>query len=280
MKGRIPPAAMLFLLSGFLVSAQADPFKQDDAVPAELTWITPFTDHIQKNLQGYWEVELIKGIVMVYIPAGEFIMGSPNSEYGRGLDEGPAHRVFTKGIWVGKYEVTRATWQAVMEGNSVSPEERELPQGNVSYQDIQSFLRALKKVSGLNFRLPTEAEWEKCCRGGTQSSQYGPLDAIAWHAGNSGGRAHPVGTKNPNSFGLFDMLGNVWEWCSDWYGSAYYGASPYLNPAGPSRGKRRICRGGGFLHGGSYLRSAHRNSQDPAKSKPYIGFRLVVDSTL
>jgi formylglycine-generating enzyme required for sulfatase activity len=280
MINRIPPAVVMLLLSGFFVSAQANPSKQDDSVPAELTWITSFTNKVQKNLQGYWEVELIKGIVMVYIPAGEFKMGSPNSEYGRDLDEGPVHRVFTKGIWIGKYEITRAIWQAVMGGDAVRPEEQDLPQGNVSYQDIQSFLRALKKVSGLNFRLPTEAEWEKCCRSGTQSSQYGSLDEIAWYAGNSGGKTHPVGTKSPNNFGLFDMLGNVWEWCSDWYGSAYYRASPYLNPTGPSRGKRRVCRGGGFLHGESYLRSGHRNNQDPAKSKSHIGFRLVLDSTL
>ncbi|MCK7476350.1 MAG: formylglycine-generating enzyme family protein [Candidatus Moduliflexus flocculans] len=123
--------------------------------------------------------------------------------------------------------------------------------------------------SALDHRLPTEAEWEKCCRGGSPSPQYGPIDEISWNVENSGGKAHPVGTKRPNGFGLFDMLGNVWEWCSDWYAGGYYGTSPLLNPTGPSRGQRRVCRGGGFLHGGGYLRSAHRNSQEPAKSKPF-----------
>ena len=279
MKKRLPLAMLMLLLTGFDVAAQTKPFKQDSSVPAEVIWITLFTDNVQKNLQGYWEVKLIKGIAMVYVPAGDFMMGSPNREYGRESNEGPVHRVFTKGIWIGKYEVTRAIWQAVMGGDAGGLEEQDLPQGNVSYQDVQSFLRALNKESGLHFRLPTEAEWEKCCRGGSPLPQYGPLDEIAWHVGNSGGKTHPVGTKRPNDFGLFDMVGNVWEWCSDWFGSAYYGAPPYSNPTGPSRGKRRVCRGGGFLHGGNYLRSGHRNDQDPVKSNPHLGFRLVLDST-
>lgn len=214
---------------------------------------------------------------MVYVPAGVFRMGSPSGEFRREADEGPVHRVLVKGTWIGKYEVTRATWQAVMGGEAPRPEDRDLPQVSVSHRDIQSFLRALQKVSGLGFRLPTEAEWEKCCRGGSPAPLYGPLDEIAWHAGNSGGRLHPVGTRRPNGFGLFDMLGNAWEWCSDWYGSAYYKSSPYKDPTGPDRGKRRVCRGGGYLHSGNYLRHAHRNDQDPAKSKPHLGFRLVLD---
>jgi formylglycine-generating enzyme required for sulfatase activity len=280
MKKRVLPLMTLLLLTGHAVAAQTRPFKQDDSVPAELAWIRLYTDKVQKNPQGYWEAELINGIAMVYIPAGAFMMGSPKGEYGRESNEGPVHRVFIKGIWIGKYEVTRAIWQAVMGGDAVKPEERDLPQTNVSYQDVQSFLRALDEGSGLAFRLPTEAEWEKCCRGGSPSPQYGPLDEIAWHVGNSGGNPHPVGTKRPNGFGLYDMLGNVWEWCSDWFGSTYYGTSPYSDPTGPSLGKRRVERGGGIRHGGNYLRSGHRNSQDPSKSKPYLGFRLVLDSTL
>jgi formylglycine-generating enzyme required for sulfatase activity len=279
-KKRMLTSMIMLFLGVFYVPAQAKPFTQDESVPAELIRITFFADKVHKNPQGLWEAELMKGIVMVYVPAGEFMMGSPRDEYGRESNEGPVHRVFIKGIWIGKYEVTRATWQLVMGGDGLRAEERNLPQGNVSYQDTQSFLRTLHKESGLNFRLPTEAEWEKCCRGGSPRPQYGPLDEIAWHVGNSGGKSHPVGTKKPNDFGLFDMLGNVWEWCSDWFGSSYYEASPVLNPSGPNGGERRVLRGGGFLHGGNYLRSAHRNSQDPRKSKPYLGLRLVLDSTL
>jgi formylglycine-generating enzyme required for sulfatase activity len=280
MKKQVSPAMAMLLLAGFMLATPAKPLAQDNSLPAELALITLFADKIQKNPQGYWEAELRSGIEMVYIPAGEFMMGSPRDEYGREPGEGPVHRVFTKGIWICKYEVTRTSWQAVMGGDAVKPEERDLPQGNVSYQDIQVFLRTLQKKSGLKFRLPTEGEWEKCCRGGNPAALYGPLDEIAWQAGNSDGKAHPVGTKKPNGFGLFDMLGNVWEWCSDWYGNAYYEASPILNPTGPSRGERRVMRGGGFLHDGNYLRSAHRNDQDPAIGKPYFGFRLVLDPSL
>jgi formylglycine-generating enzyme required for sulfatase activity len=274
-------AAMLTI--GLALSSggtQSKPAGQGQALPAELAWISLFTDDIKKNPRGYWEAGLMKGIVMVYVPAGEFPMGTAAAESGRESDEGPVHRVSTKGIWIGKHEVTRETWHAVMGGAAVKPEARDLPQTDVSFNDVQSFLQALNEGVGLKFRLPTEAEWEKCCRAGDPSPRYGPLDEIAWNIDNSGGRAHPVGTKKPNAFGLFDMLGNVWEWCSDWYGSGYYAASPYLDPAGPSRGSRRVCRGGGFLHGGNYLRSGHRNSQDPAKSRPYLGFRLALDTFL
>lgn len=276
------PAAVLMALplAVFCLAAQTEPPRQAPQVPAELAWITLFADEVRINHQGHWEAALKHGNVMVYVPAGEFAMGSPGSEGGREPDEGPVHRVFTKGIWIGKYEVTRALWHAVMGGDAIEPSEHDLPQGDISFRDIQAFLRALNRGSGLDYRLPTEAEWEKCCRGGNPLSQYGPIDEIAWNVANSGGKAHPVGTKKPNGFGLFDMLGNVWEWCADWYSSGCYGTSPLLNPTGPSQGKRRVCRGGGFLHGGGYLRSAHRNSQEPAKSRPYLGFRLVLDSPL
>jgi formylglycine-generating enzyme required for sulfatase activity len=267
-------------MAASFMAAQDKPAGPASSLPAELAGIAPFAAKVRKNPQGHWEAELTNGIAMVFVPAGVFTMGTPPGEVGREADEGPAHRVFTKGLWIGKYEVTRATWQAVMGGESVRPEERALPQGNVSHDAVRSFLDALNKGSGLDFRLPTEAEWEKCCRGGGLSPQYGPLDEIAGHVGNSGNKTHPVGTRRPNDFGLFDMLGNVWEWCSDWFGSDYYGASPDFDPTGPSRGRRRVCRGGGYLHGGPYLRSGHRNDQDPANSKPHIGFRLVLDPFL
>jgi len=269
---------MAILLAAVGLRGQVPPATGQEAVPPELIRMTFFAAKLAKNPQGFWQAELTDGMVMVYVPAGEFLMGSPAGEFGREPDEGPVHRVFTKGIWIGKHEVTRATWQAVMGGEAVKPEDHDFPQGNVSYEDVQAFLQALRKRSGFGFRLPTEAEWEKCCRGGSPSPQYGPLDEIAWQSGNSGGRAHPVGTRRANGFGLCDMLGNVWEWCSDRFEAGYYAVSPLMDPGGPSRGQRRVTRGGGYLHGGNYLRSAHRNSQDPKKSKPFLGFRIVLDT--
>jgi len=249
-------------------------------IPADLAWLTLFTDKIKKNAQGCWEAELPDGIAMVYVPAGDFLMGAPREEAGWEEGEGPVHRVYVKGILIGKHEVTRGVWRTVMGGGAMRSEERDLPQGDVSYDDIQKFLLALKKKSGLAFRLPTEAEWEKCCRGGSSGPDYGPsINEIAWNARNSGDKPHRVGSKRPNGFGLFDMLGNVWEWCSDWYSASYYYESPYLNPTGPGKGSRRVQRGGGFRHSGNYLRCAHRNDQYPAISKPQYGygFRLVLE---
>ena len=249
MKKRLPiTAASVLLVAAVLIAALPDPSRQrlprrgvaDDQIPAELAWITLYTDKAFKNAQGLWEAKLMAGIEMVFVPEGEFLMGSPVGEEGREPDEGPVHRISTKGIWIGKYEVTRSTWRKVMSEDETPPGERTLPQTGVSYLDVEKFLKALQIESGLTFRLPTEAEWEKCCRAGNRSPLYGYLNDIAWHAPNSGARPHPVGTKAPNDFGLYDMLGNVWEWCSDWYGSRYYESSPILNPQGPARGQRRV----------------------------------------
>lgn len=240
--------------------------------------ILPFAEQVRKNQQGFWEATLMLGIDMIHIPEGEFLMGSFQQEEGREPGEGPVHRVFIKGIWIGKFEVTREIWNAVMDDGPSPSERRNFPKTDVSYDDIQKFFRAIQIKSGLKFRLPTEAEWEKCGRGGNPAPPSGNLSEIAWHAGNSGGQAHPVGTKKPNGYGLYDMLGNVWEWCSDWHGESYYAVSPILNPSGPTKGKRRIGRGGGFNHGGNYLRIAHRNDNLPSSRKPYLGFRLVLDT--
>lgn len=273
---------ILLLSTGAMVPVgeAVKPSPPPGGMSAEAARIARFADSVARNRQGFWEARLVGGIEMVYVPEGVFPMGSPRLEAGREPGEGPVHLVRLKGVWIGKYEVTRGLWATVMGGGPPGARERDLPRAGVSWWDVQTFLRRLQEKTSLAFRLPTEAEWERSCRGNSLGPQYGPLDGIAWHSGNSGGRPHPVGTRAANGFGLFDMLGNVWEWCSDWYGNGYYAVSVYADPSGPERGKRRVVRGGGFLHAGAYLRCAHRNDNDPFARSPHLGFRLALDAVL
>ena len=246
--------------------------------PPDVAFIRLFAEKVYQNSHGYWEARFRCGIDMVYIPGGEFVMGTPAGEPGREKNEGPSHRVYLDGYWIAKYEVSRSLWRLIMDGRSpVSPkgDDRE-PANRLTWDDARRFILRLNRKTGLLFRLPSEAEWEKACRAGSREARYAPLNKAAWYAANSGGRAHPVGLKRPNDYGLYDMLGNVWEWCGDWYRSDYYSRSPRRNPGGPGRGTRRVVRGGGFAHGFSYLRCGHRNSLEPDKTRGYLGFRLVL----
>ena len=156
----------------------------------------------------------------------------------------------------------------------------------VSYDDIVNiFLPRLNKITGKQFRLPTEAEWEYAARGGNRSQGYkysgsNNIDDVAWYWANSSNTTHPVGTKAPNELGLYDMSGNVWEWCSDWYsdwyGSSYYSSSPSTNPTGPSTGSDRVGRGGSWGSSAGYCRVSIRGSDDPGYRYSSIGFRLAI----
>jgi formylglycine-generating enzyme required for sulfatase activity len=156
----------------------------------------------------------------VWIPAGEFMMGSNSGN----SDEKPVHGVrITKGFWMGKYEVTQGQWRDVTGRNPSNFEKGDhYPVERVSWQDVQGFIRRLNARTGQEFRLPTEAEWEYVCRAGTPGERYGNIDDIAWYDQNSGGSTQPVDRKTPNAFGLYDMLGNVWELVQDWYDEGYY----------------------------------------------------------
>ncbi|MGO8690431.1 MAG: formylglycine-generating enzyme family protein [Thermoguttaceae bacterium] len=218
---------------------------------------------------------------LVLIPAGEFLMGSPDSDNDAGNDEKPQHRVrITKPFYLGKYLVTQEQWQAVMgnkRSNSKGP--RNLVE-QTSWDDCQKFMEKLnEKVGGGTFSLPTEAQWEYACRAGSTTRYFfgddeSQLGRYAWYAENSGGKTHPVGGKKPNAWGLYDMHGNVWQWCADWYNAGYYKESPVDDPTGPTTGSGRVNRGGSWNYTARYCRSAYRNSRLPGRGNDNRGLRV------
>jgi formylglycine-generating enzyme required for sulfatase activity len=196
---------------------------------------------------------------MVLIRPGKFMMGSPDSEHGRGKDEAPQHEVtISKPFYMGVTEVTQAQYQAVMGRNPSSFKGPANPVDGVSWDEAAKFCKKLSEKTRQTVRLPTEAEWEYACRAGTQTAfSFGDdpsaLGDYAWWAGNSDKTPHPVGQKKPNSWGLYDMHGNVWEWCADWYGE--YPAGPATDPSGPATAGEpgmETSRGNRVLRGGSW----------------------------
>jgi formylglycine-generating enzyme required for sulfatase activity len=214
----------------------------------------------------------------VNIPAGKFLMGCSAEDPECNADEKPAHQVsITRPFEMGKYQVTQAEYEAVMAVNPSNSKGANLPVEGVSWEDAQKFCEAMnRKGDGHRYRLPTEAEWEYAARGGNSSCRYGPLAEVAWFRDNSGGKSHPVGEKKPNSFGLYDTLGNVWEWAQDWYSLTFYGHSPEADPKGPDSGEYRLARGGswrGVVRG--QARVSSRYMLKPNTRSPVVGFRCV-----
>ncbi len=221
-----------------------------------------------------------EGIELVFVPAGEFDMGSPATETGRESQEGPVHRVrLSKSFWIGKCEVTQAQWEAVM-GNNPSHFKGcpDCPVEQVSWNDCRAFLDKLNAGGSIiRYDLPTEAEWEYACRAGsTGPYALGKLDYAAWYDGNSGQKTHPVGTKAPNLWGIHDMHGNVWEWCADRFGGNYYATGQPNDPTGPLDGSRRVVRGGSWYVLAVNCRSAIRGGVTPDTTDYATGFRVVV----
>ena len=220
---------------------------------------------------------------LVLIPAGEFLMGSPESDKDAAPNEKPQHRVrITKPFYLGKRLVTQEQWEAVMGDDPSRFEGPENPVENVSWDDCQRFLGKLNERFGVEagrFQLPTEAQWEYACRAGSRSRYWfgedeGQLDKCAWCEKNSGGRTHPVGEKRPNAWGLYDMSGNVWEWCADWWDSDYYAHSPVDDPSGPATGSGRLGRGGGWNRPAGFCRSAHRGHGGHGYRSDNLGLRV------
>ena len=178
---------------------------------------------------------------------------------------------------MGKYEVTQGLWKAVMGNNrSYFKSGDNYPVENVSWDDCQEFISKLNSLTGKNFRLPTEAEWEYAARGGQGFKYSGSnnLDEVAWYIDNSGSKTHAVGLKKPNAMGLYDMNGNVWEWCSDWYGN--YSGDAVSNPLGANSGSYRVLRGGSWLGNGFNCRVSNRFNNSPSFRYIYLGLRLCL----
>ena len=219
------------------------------------------------------------GMVLVPIPAGEFQMGSPETEEGR-MDNETEHLVkITKAYYLGAYEVTQEQYEKVMGNNPSDSKGENKPVEKVSWNDAVMFCQKLSEKEGVEYRLPTEAEWEYACRAGTTTTysfgdDVSQLGDYAWYGGNSNGSRHPVGGLKPNAWGLFDMHGNVWEWCQDRYGK-YEPERMLFDPTGPESGSRRVLRGGAFANRAVHVRAAFRNLDGPSYRIHYLGFRLA-----
>jgi formylglycine-generating enzyme required for sulfatase activity len=228
----------------------------------------------------------VPDIEMAKVNGGCYQMGDTFGD--GGPNELPVHRVCVNSFYIEKYLVTQAQWQAVMGNNPSIFKEcgGNCPVENVSWEDALDFIRRLNDQTGKNYRLPYEAEWEYAARSGGKQEQWAgtsdsnQLGAYAWFDENSGGKTHPVGTRRPNGLGLYDMTGNVWEWCKDWYGEDYYKRSPLKNPHGPSSGSARVIRGGGWDDASGIVRTTSRDGSDPSIRCDICGigggFRLAI----
>ena len=219
-------------------------------------------------------------IDMVRVEAGTFTMGATAEMKNTEDSEKPTHRVtLTNDYYIGKYEVTQALWQAVMGDDPSYFKGDNLPVEAVTWDDCQEFIGKLNRITGKTFRLPTEAEWEYAARGGNKSRGYqysgsNNLSDVAWYDDNSGDKTHAVGTKQPNELGIYDMSGNVWEWCQDWYET--YSSSSQVNPTGANSGSCRVVRGVSWYNNARDCRLSLRGSNTPDFRSSNLGLRLVL----
>ena len=223
---------------------------------------------------------------MVPVTGGTFWMGAQkrnssgyNYDADAYNDEAPLHSVTLSDYFMGETEVTQALWVAVMGNNPSNRQGDNLPVEQVSWDDCQEFITKLNTLTGQTFRLPTEAEWEYAARGGSKSQGYkysgsNIIEDVAWYTGNSSSKTHDVGTKQPNELGLYDMSGNVWEWCQDWFDD--YSSNAQTNPTGASSGSYRVDRGGGWNYAARGCRVSFRDSCTPTYTNYSFGFRLAL----
>jgi formylglycine-generating enzyme required for sulfatase activity len=235
--------------------------------------------------RGYLEASHFNDTVMIQVPAGEFTIGSPSGQGDK--DEHPAHRVYIGAFWLARTEVTFAQYDAFCQAtNRPLPNDEgwgrsSRPVINVSWEDAGAYCRWLAQQTGLPFRLPSEAEWEKAARehypwgstppGTGSANMKGPLDGYAFTAPVA---SFPAGAS---PYGHLDLAGNVWEWTADWYDADYYRRSPGRDPRGPASGTERSVRGGSWANGPDLIRSANRSSERPDRSLNLLGFRVAMD---
>ncbi|HSQ35153.1 MAG TPA: formylglycine-generating enzyme family protein, partial [Candidatus Binatia bacterium] len=238
-------------------------------------------DKIVKNEKGYWEAVFMKNIAMIYIPEGEFTIGSPSRE--GDADEHPAHKVFMSGYWLGKTEVTFEQFDAFCQETGLeTPDDEGWGRGKrpviyVSWHEANDFCNWLGKKTGLPFRLPSEAEWEKAARDRYPWGSMPPTVDLA-NFNKEIMKTSPVGSypDGASSYGVLDMAGNVWEWLADWYAADYYKNSSDTDPQGPEEGEERSVRGGSWSNNAELIRSANRSQENPESKLNIIGFRLAL----
>jgi formylglycine-generating enzyme required for sulfatase activity len=273
----LPPAVPL--------APAESPFPPTD--PPQPPLVAPFNSDQAKALQKAWadhlgtpvQIANPLGIKFNLIPPGEFAMGSLDSEPGRWGDETQHLVKITKPFYLSVHEVTQAQYEQVMGSNPSENKGPTKPVEPVNWHEVVAFCGKLSDDEGVEYRLPTEAEWEYACRAGTTTAySFGDdtsrLGKYAWYEDNSTYSTHPVGKKRPNAWGLYDMHGNVEEWCQDWYGD--YDLQVVSNPTGPASGRIRVLRGGAFSDPPRYVRAAFRDNSPPAfRLLLAIGFRLA-----
>ena len=216
---------------------------------------------------------------MVHVEGGTFMMGATEQDDEAWGDEKPQHKVMLDDYYIAETQVTQALWQAVMGNNPSNWKGDNLPVETISWNDCQEFIKKLNQLTGRTFALPTEAQWEFAARGGNLSKDYkyagsDNLDEVAWFEDNSNSQTHTVAQKKPNELGIFDMSGNVWEWCNDWFGINYYQSSPQHNPQGPTLGFIRVLRGGGWDDEAWRCRVSNRSNFLPGDRYDDFGMRL------
>ena len=272
----------LMMVAFFTANAQLKDDVNDDGV-VDLSDVTTLIDHVLNGVNnGSSHIFIAHNVMieMVRVEGGTFTMGATAEQVSDAFsDELPTHKVTLSPFLIGKYEVSQTLWLAVMGENPSVNTGINLPVDNVTWNECQTFITKLNELTGKNFRLLTEAEWEYAARGGNKSKGYkysgsNNLGDVAWYIDNSNNTSHAMGTKAPNELGIYDMTGNVMEWVSDWKGS--YSSGAQTNPTGPDSGTYRVNRGGSYGNVERLSRITNRNSIDPNMSSKTMGLRLCL----